>query len=317
MNNFYVFLTVAVFLGIFAGYLAGFKRIFFLLIKIVLSAGIAYWLYPVVDGMISDHITIIEGWSRSISFITVFFLGFILLHLLFSSIERKTAGFNKSIVNKIAGAVTGFAAGIMIMLLLIQLTDIILIPKGIENEMKERGITAAASKPAEWINDKLLPVFQNQPTQVMALRAPASLPETGIMLDYTTSDFKIRHDLEAAMLVLINTERQKQGLNVLTADPALAAAATAHAADMFTRGYFSHNTPEGIDPFQRLQKLHITYRYAGENLALAPTLLKAHEGLMRSPGHRANILNPSYGRIGIGILDAGVHGLMITQEFRN
>jgi uncharacterized protein YkwD len=38
---------------------------------------------------------------------------------------------------------------------------------------------------------------------------------------------------------------------------------------------------------------------------------------MNSPGHRANILNPSFGRVGIGILDGGFYGLMISQEFRD
>lgn len=38
---------------------------------------------------------------------------------------------------------------------------------------------------------------------------------------------------------------------------------------------------------------------------------------MESPGHRANILNPEFGRLGIGILDGGIYGLMITQNFRN
>lgn len=51
--------------------------------------------------------------------------------------------------------------------------------------------------------------------------------------------------------------------------------------------------------------------------ALAPTLSQAHTGLMNSPGHRANILNNGFGRVGIGILDAGIYGLMITQNFRN
>jgi uncharacterized protein YkwD/uncharacterized membrane protein required for colicin V production len=317
VNSFYIFLTVAIFLGVFLGYLTGFKRIFFLLIKITLSVTMAFFLYPVVAGMIGDHIILFAEWSQQISFITVFLLSFILLQLLFRGIERKSAGFNKTIINKMAGAVTGLVAGFAIILLLIQFTNAIVVPAGIENEMKERGVIAAVNEPVEWINDKFLPVFQNQPTQVMALKEPAAVPEAGIKLGYATDDFEMRHDLEAAMLTLVNKERINAGLKPLFADTELAAAATAHTADMLKRGYFSHNTPEGIDPFRRLQKLHITYRYAGENLAMAPTLLKAHEGLMQSPGHRANILNPAYGRIGIGILDAGAHGLMITQEFRN
>jgi uncharacterized protein YkwD len=38
---------------------------------------------------------------------------------------------------------------------------------------------------------------------------------------------------------------------------------------------------------------------------------------MNSPGHRANILNPQFGRVGIGIMDGGIHGLMVSQEFRD
>jgi uncharacterized protein YkwD len=56
---------------------------------------------------------------------------------------------------------------------------------------------------------------------------------------------------------------------------------------------------------------------AGENLALAQTLSIAHTGLMHSPGHRANLLHRSFHRVGIGIIEGGVHGLMISQEFRN
>jgi uncharacterized protein YkwD len=61
----------------------------------------------------------------------------------------------------------------------------------------------------------------------------------------------------------------------------------------------------------------VEYRTAGENLALAPTLHIAHNGLMNSPGHRANILHPQFGRVGIGIMDGGLRGLMVTQNFRN
>ena len=54
---------------------------------------------------------------------------------------------------------------------------------------------------------------------------------------------------------------------------------------------------------------------AGENLALAPTLQLAHDGLMKSPGHRANILSTNYRTVGIGIVDGGPYGLMVTQDF--
>jgi uncharacterized protein YkwD len=86
---------------------------------------------------------------------------------------------------------------------------------------------------------------------------------------------------------------------------------------MFARGYFSHVSPDGKDLADRMQRAKAGYLTAGENLALAPTLFSAHSGLMRSPGHRANILRPQFGRVGIGILDGGTRGLMVTQAFRN
>jgi Uncharacterized protein with SCP/PR1 domains len=86
---------------------------------------------------------------------------------------------------------------------------------------------------------------------------------------------------------------------------------------MFARGYFAHKSPDGKDPFDRMKQARVSFHAAGENLALAQTVEIAHTNLMNSPGHRANILSPDFGRLGIGILDGGFYGLMISQEFRD
>ena len=86
---------------------------------------------------------------------------------------------------------------------------------------------------------------------------------------------------------------------------------------MFGRGYFSHVSPEGKNVADRARSASVKFMAVGENLALGPTLTICHEGLMNSPGHRANILHKSFGKVGIGILDGGKYGLMITQNFRN
>jgi uncharacterized protein YkwD len=112
-------------------------------------------------------------------------------------------------------------------------------------------------------------------------------------------------------------QKEKRGLQPLKSDPELTNVARNHSRDMFERGYFSHYTPEGKDPFDRMKAANVQFVAAGENLALGQTLPICHQGLMNSPGHRANILRPNYNRLGIGILDGGIHGLMISQEFRN
>ena len=120
---------------------------------------------------------------------------------------------------------------------------------------------------------------------------------------------------EALMLELINDERARAGLSRLTADLDLSDVARAHSRDMASRDYFGHTNPDGESPFDRMRDAGISYSAAGENLAWAATVRQAHELLMDSPGHRANILNPDFGRIGIGIAIHPDHRLLFTQAF--
>lgn len=121
--------------------------------------------------------------------------------------------------------------------------------------------------------------------------------------------------IELKMLQLVNEERAKAEVKVVVADEALREVGRRHSLDMFRRGYFSHYTPENLDPFDRMDALSITYQAAGENLALAPTVEAAHIGLMNSPGHKKNILNPRFGKLGIGCYNSPRYGLMFSQEF--
>lgn len=120
---------------------------------------------------------------------------------------------------------------------------------------------------------------------------------------------------EKQMFDLVNSERAKVGAKPLVWRDNLAEVARKHSMDMFARGYFSHFSQEGKDVGDRLELAGISYTYAGENLALAPTLARAHTGLMNSEGHRRNILDPAFGKIGIGVVDGGIYGKMFTQVF--
>lgn len=75
--------------------------------------------------------------------------------------------------------------------------------------------------------------------------------------------------------------------------------------------------PEGFSPFDRMDETGMIYNFAGENLALSPNTDIAMQGLMSSPGHKANILSINFGRIGVGIMDGGIYGEMFCQEFTN
>jgi uncharacterized protein YkwD len=139
--------------------------------------------------------------------------------------------------------------------------------------------------------------------------------------------------LQRLMLDLINADRQANGLSAVAWDEGAAQAATAHAEDMAAQGYFSHWNTKGWGP-------DVRYGLAGgtdvikENVASqwrryddgrpAPiddwseVVREAQTGLMNSPGHRANILDPFHTHVGIGIAyNAQTGETRIAQEFIN
>lgn len=160
-------------------------------------------------------------------------------------------------------------------------------------------------------------VFGGAIQEALAFMTVKPQSDETVNLNFTTSDYVPDLESEKTMLQLLNRERQKEGLPIVTANDSLRAVARAHCSDMFARGYFSHYTPEGLSPFDRMDNAGIEYRAAGENLAYAPNVEIAHQGLMDSPGHRANILSDKYGQVGIGVMDAGIYGKMFCQVFSN
>ena len=120
---------------------------------------------------------------------------------------------------------------------------------------------------------------------------------------------------ENYMLNLINNERLSQGLKPLTMNLSLASAARFHSQDMVDRNFFNHVNPDGLNPSDRARNAGYNFIALAENICGNPSIDAGHSSLMNSPTHRANILNPSFREIGIGIVDGGPYGKMITQLF--
>src|SRR3989338_3495714 len=99
---------------------------------------------------------------------------------------------------------------------------------------------------------------------------------------------------------LTNTERVRGGVSILKENTMLTAAAQAKAADMATRGYFSHTGPDGKKPWAWVTAAGYDYQYAGENLAVrfvdSTDVVVAWMG---SPTHRANVVKPQYNHISV------------------
>ena len=121
---------------------------------------------------------------------------------------------------------------------------------------------------------------------------------------------------EDEVIRLVNVERSKQGLQLLTKNWELCRVARYKSADMANKGYFSHTSPTYGSPFKMMESFGIRFSSAGENIAYGQrTPQEVMNGWMNSPGHRSNILSPSYTQIGVGMAKNSSGVLYWTQMF--
>lgn len=143
--------------------------------------------------------------------------------------------------------------------------------------------TAPAATPAP------TPVPTKAPTQAPT-QAPTGAPVSAGQASYTQQ-----------IVNLVNKERAAAGLSPVSALDSLNKVAAAKATDMRANHYFSHTSPTYGSPFDMMSSFGITYRAAGENIAMGQrSPEEVMTAWMNSPGHRANILNKDFNYIGVG-----------------
>lgn len=125
--------------------------------------------------------------------------------------------------------------------------------------------------------------------------------------------------IASELIDLTNQERVQNSVPQLRENAELDAAALAKAKDMAAKGYFSHNGPDGKQPWAWIEGSGYDYEYAGENLAVRFIDSKeVADAWMASPTHRANIVKPVYREIGIGVADGiykGAPATFVVQYF--
>ena len=117
----------------------------------------------------------------------------------------------------------------------------------------------------------------------------------------------------AALLASTNDARASQSLPALRIDARLSEAAANKARDMLARGYWSHDAPDGTEPWVWLDEAGYSYNRAGENLARSFSSAQATvTAWMDSPSHRDNILNTAYSDVGFAAIDGEMDGKATT-----
>lgn len=318
MNWIDIFLIAVILLAVWSGWNRGFLLGTLELLGWLGSVCAGFVFYPYIEKNFEKYFPSLGIWSTPLAFLLTIIFARLILSVVINEILKITPKqVHRNALNHAAGIIPGFLNGLVYAIIISALLLAFPLSQNIINTARESKLANNFALQVEWLSEKLSPVFDKAVDKGINKLTVEPKSNEIVSLPFKTENFKERPDLEAEMLQLVNEERRKDGLDILKPDTALQKVALAHSADMFKRGYFAHYTPEGKDPFDRMRDAHIRFYLAGENLALAQTLSIAHQGLMNSPGHRENILRPGFGRLGIGILDGGFYGLMISQEFRN
>lgn len=315
-------INIALILLVLAGMLRGWLRgLLYGLVDLVAWGGsllLGLRFYQQVSAWLIPRLRLPEVWGPPLAFtLMVLGTGLLITLLGHALLKRLPERVHRRPGNRLLGLVPGAITGLIGAAIVAALLPALPLPGRAAEEVRASAVAARLAGATESAGTALSPIFGEAIGQSLGMVTIAPDSDEQVTLPYTVADAQPRPDLEAQMLDLLNQERAEAGLPPLAPDPELTEVARRHSADMFARGYFAHVSPDGLDPFDRITAAGISYRAAGENLALAPTLSIAHTGLMNSPTHRDNVLRPAFGRVGIGIMDGGARGLMVTQNFRD
>jgi len=300
------------------GVKTGFINQFFELIGFFISLCASLIFFSQAAQLLMHFFKIPESFANALSFFLVWFLVETIYVFIVQKISVLETKITISKLSKWFGFLPGIANGLTILAFFLTLIVVLPVPSSVRRDLytstlgsKILSQTAAFEKPFQEIFGPVAKDLQKSLTFLTI--TPES--QERVPLQIGTPVLNIDAEAERKMFDLVNAERIKVGLKPLKWDVKIRDVARAHSRDMFERRYFSHINPEGKDVGDRLTDAGISFFIAGENLAYAPDVLRAHEGLMNSPGHRANILNPDYRKIGIGVVDGGIYGQMFTQNF--
>lgn len=305
------------------GYVLGFTLAFLDLASFILSFIIALKFYGFVAYFLINTFSMPLGFANALGFFITALVSEVTLTLLFRKLLNKvrpispTHALYKAFkgIDHWLGLVPGIISAFIVMSFI--LSVVVSLPSSplIKSLVTDSKISSRLIANTSFFEKRLNDIFGGALSETLNFLTVQPQSKDSVKLNYKVDDGREDSKAEQEMFRLVNVEREKAGVAPLIFDDSLRDVARLHSRDMFEKGYFSHYTPDGLSPFDRMDSSNIEYSFAGENLALAPSTDLAMQGLMNSPGHRKNILSPNFGKIGIGVIDGGIYGKMYSQEF--
>jgi uncharacterized protein YkwD len=315
-------LVIVIFYAI-QGFSLGFLTAAVDLISFAISFLLGLSLYGFVAKLLVQLFSIPQGFANAIGFFVVAVAFEIVFTLLIRIFITKLPLFHiqetNMVVTKTIGKFLGLLPGVLSGLLLSSfiLSLIIALPFSIflKHSVTNSKIGGVLVANTQGFSKSWQAVFGGAINDTLSFLTVEPKSNELVSLNFKTDKISVDKGAELQMFADVNHERTLRSTPSLTVSDPLTKVAEAHCVDMFKRGYFSHYTPEGLSPFDRMTQADIIFNYAGENLALAPSEDLAMKGLMQSEGHKENILSTNFHQIGVGVIDGGVYGEMFCQEF--
>ncbi len=314
------------------GFEVGFIAAFFDLLSFIGSFAIGLRFYGMLGGALAARFSMPQGFAKATAFFIIAFISEIILNILFRKLLRflskrfplpslwylgrpNTGSAVLLSANKFLGFLPGLASAFILLSFL--LTIVISLPFSpvLKRTVSDSKLGSVMVAQTQGFEETMQNIFGGAIHETLNFLTVEPHSEEFVNLNFKVSNGTIDETAEQQMVVLVNKERISQGLKPVKMDTALRNLARNHSQDMLQQGYFSHYTPTNKSPFDRMNEEGIAFGYAGENLALAPNTELAMQGLMQSPGHKANIVSPNFNKIGIGVIDGGIYGEMFSQEF--
>lgn len=317
-------ILVVLFFYVLEGYSQGFYLSLLDFSSFVVAFVSGLSLYALLANILINLFAIPQGIAKALGFFIIAFLSEIIVSFLLRIFIKRASFFKnpaKSSFRKTLNHVLGIFPGILsaVVLTAFILTMIIALPVSayLKRAVSQSTIGSKLVTNTQGLGKDINNVFGGAVNEGLAFFTVEPKSNQAVNLNFKTSKTNVDKQAEKEMFLMVNNERRMQGVDELSFADNLTHLARKHCQDMLKRGYFSHNTPEGYTPFDRMAINNVSFIAAGENLALAPNTELAMNGLMKSKGHRENILSSEFAKIGIGVIDGGIYGEMFCQEFTN
>jgi len=279
----------------------------------------SYSLYSLAANFFLNSFSLPKGLASVSGFFSIWLLSEFLFFLVaFWLLKKFLKKQNSSTADTILGFLLGLAQGTVLFLFFISLVFALPVRGQVKKDILDSKTGPFFVDLAHSFESEIKNVFGEAANETLNFLTVKPKSGTTIELGFKLTSSEISPDpsAESVMYRLVNKERQSRGINSLSFDNGLKDVAEKYAVQMLENGFFSHTSQvDGSDAGIRVKNVGISFGVLGENLAFAPDLYIAHQGLMNSQGHRENILSPEYRKVGVGVVDGGVYGKMFVQLF--